>query len=707
MNRYHWMRIFRRHGLLFGAVLVLIVTVVTIRAAHPPQPTPQARTTVVILPDPRPPVSLETPVVPPYQTFQTKVDTLHSDEVLLRASRIALGLLPFESPEWEASHYAEKIEAGILATQTRYGLGELGVAELMPVLAKRIETQHLGRRQIAAIDLEAETPLEAMFLTWAVAEGAHQFHAARMQREIREVRSRLADELNETRETLVELLRTRKEFPELGELELAMRRRLVQSIATRLAYRQLRADYHQAINKAGLTRRELRPPLLLGHERLILQKMRRQSEIEHATLAAVFGPLHPQLRQQVARIRSLDEQILRNREKIGPAMGQVQTAILRREKEEVDVELASLKDRWEWVETESQKLAQAVQVHRFAQSSIGQLRKHFASLYALDRRVRTFGESLSSPVVVLSPASRITSIQSNPNPMVALFLTLIFVGIGLACLGYFLDRVSIGLRNRSDVEDGLDLPLLGVIPEERHLPMDLLDPKPTSASAGIDALAATLLDSVGSSRLRTLAIASAEKGEGKTTVSIRLAAALARRGLRVALIDGDLRRPAISEDLGLPPGPGLGLCTVDGAKIGDLYDKNLMTPTRITNLDVLTSSSTAPSQLPVLDETRLAILCSNLRQRYDLVLVDTPAVSKAADALSVGRVVEGVLIVAKAFATSRAAVSGARDLLENTGSHPLGVVLTRFPHTPSGAFAPENEAVFVLPSRVERPLVDA
>ena len=188
---------------------------------------------MVILPDPRPPVSLETPVVPAYQTFQTKLDTIPSEEVLKRAAKIALGLGEFQSPEWEAPHYAEKIDAGILATNTRYGPGPEGVAELMAVLARRIETQHLGRRQIAAIDLEAETPLEAMFLTWAIAEGAHQFHADRMQREIRQVRRRLAEELRETRETLVELLRTRKDFPELGEMELRMRSRLIESIAAR------------------------------------------------------------------------------------------------------------------------------------------------------------------------------------------------------------------------------------------------------------------------------------------------------------------------------------------------------------------------------------------------------------------------------------------------------------------------------------------
>ena len=729
VTRYPLARILRRHGVLFGALIVLAATLVAVQAAHPPTPTPRATTSIVILPDPRPPISWETPVLPPYQTFQTKLGSIESGVILRRSAEIALGERPFLSSEWSAEHFAPKIEAGVHATRIRYGTGRGAVLGLADVLERRLETRHLERQQIAEIELDAETPLEAMFLTWAVAEAAHQHHGERMRREIHEVRARLADEIAAARGDLLTILESRDEFVETEALELDMRRRLMHQISTELAREGMRLEVALSMNRAGFPMRRIEAPNEILAEKATLIRLWTQEQIALSAGSALLGAIHPQMRLHERRMREIERRIRRNETRRPVMMGQIVQASLNSERHEMAIDLAVLSDQQEWFDEAAREWNRRSSELRMAGRELGKRREEFQSLMSLDNKVRSFGQSLGSPVMLLSPASSVKPRSQPVNPLVALGVTLLFTVFGLLGLGMFLDRVSAGLRTRRDVEDGLSLPLLGVVPDERKLPHDLLGgTQPTPATAGIDALAATLCDSAGSSRARTIAIASAEKNEGKTTLSIRLAAALARRGMRVALVDGDLRLPAIANDLGLPQGPGLGLCTVESGKpraalrphaveginsedfAGEGFDLESvrLETTRIPNLDVLTSAAMAPSQLPILDESRLAQLLSRLRATYDLVIIDTPAISKAADALSIGRAADGVVLVAKSFATPRRAVNGARGLLEDAGATPVGVVLTRFPHTPAGAFAPEPEATYVLPTaEVDRTPVEA
>ena len=719
MTRYPLARILRRHGLLFGAVVVLVATLVAVQAAHPTSPTPRANTSIVILPDPRPPISWETPVLPPYQTFQTKLASIETGVVLRRAAEIALGERAFESRDWSAPHFGPKIEAGIHATRVRYGTGEVAVTGLVEILERRIETRHLKRQQIAEIEIEAETPLESMFLSWAVSEAGHQHHDDRMRREVHAVRVRLAEEIATTRKSLLEELDSRSVFAETEQLELDMRRRLIHEISTQLARESLRLEVALSMNRAGFPLRPLEPSDRHSQERGILIRLWTQEQLSLYASSAIFGPAHPKMRSHENRMREIQRLIRRNDSEQPVIMGQIVAASLNSEREEMAIDIAVLADQREWLETEARGWAARTSELRVSSRKLSKLRHQFESLTSLDNRVRSFGESLGSPIMILSPASSVNQPREPVNPIMALGITALFTLLGLFGLGMFLDKVAVGLRTRRDVEEGLKLPLLGVIPEERKLPQDLLGgSRPSAAAAGIDALAATLCDSVGSSRARTIAIASAEKNEGKTTLSIRLAAALARRGMRVALVDGDLRLPAISEDLGLPKGQGLGLCTVEAgqeklAEGAGQYERDSfadlkLETTRLQNLDVLTSTAIPPNQLPVLDESRLASLLDNLRARYDIVIIDTPAISKAADALSIGRVSDGVVLIAKSFATPRRAVESAQALLRDAGATPLGLVLTRFPHAPAGAFGPAPESTFILPTRrVDRTPVEA
>jgi tyrosine-protein kinase Etk/Wzc len=173
--------------------------------------------------------------------------------------------------------------------------------------------------------------------------------------------------------------------------------------------------------------------------------------------------------------------------------------------------------------------------------------------------------------------------------------------------------------------------------------------------------------------VRVLVLTSPLPSEGKTTTAVNLALTLCERGLSVCLIDADLRRGQVHEVFGLPRGPGLsevleGRETFEAAcrqvRVGDLR-----------NLAVLTSGAPVASPPGLVGSSRMGALLGQVRERYDLIVVDTPPVNILTDAALIGVHADGVLLVVRAGATDIAAVSYAMEQLHHVRAPALGVVL--------------------------------
>lgn len=166
-----------------------------------------------------------------------------------------------------------------------------------------------------------------------------------------------------------------------------------------------------------------------------------------------------------------------------------------------------------------------------------------------------------------------------------------------------------------------------------------------------------------------LAVSSPGRAEGKTVTAINLAGALAQApDARVVLIEADLRHPRIAEYLGLPPGPGLSAYLLDP---GMPVERVLTRPPGIA-FDALAAG--APSSMPyeLLKSPRLTALLALLRERYDFVLLDTPAVFPFPDVGILGEVVDGFVLVVRANRTPRETL---RDGLRAVGrERTLGVI---------------------------------
>jgi capsular exopolysaccharide synthesis family protein len=173
--------------------------------------------------------------------------------------------------------------------------------------------------------------------------------------------------------------------------------------------------------------------------------------------------------------------------------------------------------------------------------------------------------------------------------------------------------------------------------------------------------------------VKTLVLTSALPGEGKTTTAVNLAIALTHRGLNVLLIDADLRKGQVHNLFGIPRAPGLtdvlhGRCDAEIARRVIALEGG-------RSLSLLTCGAPENSPPALVGSSRMRNLLGQVRDLYNLVIVDSPPVNILTDAALLGTHADGVVLVARAGATDSSALAYAVEQLGHVRAPVLGVVL--------------------------------
>jgi capsular exopolysaccharide synthesis family protein len=173
--------------------------------------------------------------------------------------------------------------------------------------------------------------------------------------------------------------------------------------------------------------------------------------------------------------------------------------------------------------------------------------------------------------------------------------------------------------------------------------------------------------------VRMIAFTSAMPEEGKSTSSANLAITLAQQGLRVLLVDADLRRGLLNEAFGIAREPGFSNVLLGYAKIEDAVKRIELAEG--AGLDVLPTGTLPPNPAELLGAARMKAILDALREKYDMVIFDTPPTNLVTDAAVLGSMVDGVVVVARAGITRSEGLAYAMDLLRQVRASVLGVVL--------------------------------
>ena len=166
----------------------------------------------------------------------------------------------------------------------------------------------------------------------------------------------------------------------------------------------------------------------------------------------------------------------------------------------------------------------------------------------------------------------------------------------------------------------------------------------------------------------SIVITSSTAQEGKSTVAANLAASMAKVGNKVLLVDTNLHHPVQHRIWNVDNQSGL------SSVIADQSDPRTSVAEVMPNLDLLTSGAMTPSPAALLDSQRMRMLMDYWTEQYDFVIFDTPSLDFTADALIMGRVADGVLLVVRPGSEERSQATFTKEILEQSGLNMLGIV---------------------------------
>ncbi len=191
----------------------------------------------------------------------------------------------------------------------------------------------------------------------------------------------------------------------------------------------------------------------------------------------------------------------------------------------------------------------------------------------------------------------------------------------------------------------------------------------------------------------------ARRGQGLTAALTNLAIALAQMNMRVVLVDGDLRAPSVHEHFEIPLGWGL-TDLADGEVPPGARGENVVRPTEVRNLSVVTAGSAGAAPWAAVHATGVVDLIDALRRQEDFVILNTPPAGECAEALSLAGYADGSLVVLRAGEVPSTAETRLREALAEASLPVLGVVLT---DVPRAAGAPADGAPSEAGSRSRGP----
>lgn len=263
---------------------------------------------------------------------------------------------------------------------------------------------------------------------------------------------------------------------------------------------------------------------------------------------------------------------------------------------------------------------------------------------------------------------------------------LLNMGIG-AATGLFLALAIIFLRDaldttvhsKEDIERKVGLPVLGMIAkieDTRDASQPYVDYKPRSPIAETFRKLRTNLEFASvDAPLKLIIVTSALPSEGKTTISLNLAAIYAQGGKRVAVVDADMRKPMLHRVAGLSNRMGL-----SDLFRSDMPIKEIMrSPNGNERLYLITSGKLPPNPSELLASMRMGQILENLLKMVDVVIIDTPPMLVAADAQILAARSDGVLIVAEPYRTPIESLQASVEALRRVNARVLGVVFNRVP----------------------------
>lgn len=412
-----------------------------------------------------------------------------------------------------------------------------------------------------------------------------------------------------------------------------------------------------------------------------LRSKQADLRIQAADLNTQFGPSYPKLAQLNSQLKEVDWEIQSETKKIvAKVRGRYMTSLQREN---------MLRDALDKQKQEANKLNESAIEYNLLKRDADTYRQLYEGLL---QKLKEAGVSagLKSNNFRIVDAARAPSGPIEPNIPRNLLFALVLgsaTGIGLAFLLEGLDNT---IRSTEQAQMISGLAPLGMIPLGSKSAREGPNPKrlviasskeavelvtqvrPQSQMAeSYRALRTSLLLSNLGSPPKVIMVTSALPQEGKSTTSINCAVVLAQKGVRVLLIDADLRRPSIHKTLGMGPRSGLSNVLTGSTTLEQAIARTTVLP----NLHVLPAGTPPPNPAELLASANMRDVLAELRQQYDHIVVDTPPSLSVTDAVVLSPRADAVVLVIRSGQTTKQALRRSRDILAQVSAKVVGVLL--------------------------------
>ena len=432
----------------------------------------------------------------------------------------------------------------------------------------------------------------------------------------------------------------------------------------------------QAIRQAASEVMTLRAKKAAFGEQLDQFKAQRLLELQakHDRLVKRHGPRH-------AKVQEVREQIARLNGDANEAPAdprQAQAAALLKSIEQglksVEGMRAEVEQRFQHDLAESNKSEIGQLAESNLRNNLERQRALFYSVVDQLKQAQLVSDFGSVTAQVLDPPA---ATENRPSiPLVLLAALVLGCGLGAGAV-YVADQLDARIRSLPEIRRLLDYRMLGVVPllsrgQQGHVKIALVShARPRSPLAETYKSIRTRIDLLRRNwEGKVFMVTSPQPADGKSTIASNLAICMAQSGRKVLLIDADLRRPTQHTIHGLARSPGLTEILNDQMPFHQAVQQ-----TAIENLDFLATGAEVSNPAELLVKDRLGTLVRELRQAYDLVILDTSPLLVVTDPSVIAVVVDGILLVVRAAVTRRLDAERSQDLLKALETPVLGLVI--------------------------------